>query len=117
MADTNLSFYLKANRIHIFVDALRKIGSPRRICFMIEESGQTLLLAPYEKRDFKSHAVPAEVYKGTGCMEVSSKKLCQIIAQLHHWNAEHSYRVPGNINTEHQVLIFELTKAEVIEHE
>lgn len=117
MADTNISFYLKANRIHVFVDALRKIGSPQRICFMIEENGQTLLLAPYEKRDFKSHSVPAEVYKGTGVMEVSSKKLCQLIAQLHRWNPEQSYRVPGNVNEEHKVLIFELTKAEAIEHE
>lgn len=50
-------------------------------------------------------------------MEVSSKKLCQLIAQLHHWDADHSYRVPGNVNAEHKVLIFELTKAEVIEHE
>ena len=117
MADTNISFYLKANRIHVFVDALRKIGSPRRVCFMIEENGQTLLLAPYEKRDFKSHSVPAEVYKGAGVMEVSSKKLCQLIAQMHHWNLGHSYRVPGIIIAEHKVIIFELTKAEAIEHE
>ena len=72
MHETHISFYLKANRIRIFVDALRGIGSPSRICFMIEESGETLLVAPYGKRDFRSHAVPPEVYGGTGGMEVSS---------------------------------------------
>jgi len=117
MADTHISFYLKANRIHVFVDALQGIGNPQRICFMIEENGQTLLISPYEKRDFKSHSVPADVYKGAGCMEVSSKKLCQLIAQLHNWDLNHSYRVPGSINEEHKVVILELAKAEIIEHD
>ena len=55
MADVYISFYLKANRIHIFMDTLRSIGSPQRICFMIEENGRTLLIAPYAQKDFKSH--------------------------------------------------------------
>ena len=36
---------------------------------------------------------------------------------MHHWNLGHSYRVPGSIIAEHKVIIFELTKAEAIEHE
>ena len=114
MQETYISFYLKANRIHIFVDALRGLGSPSRICFMIEENGETLLVAPYEKRDFKSHSVPSEVYHGTGCMEVSSMKLCHIIASLHHWDLNRSYRVPGRIREEQKVAIFHLRSAEVI---
>jgi len=116
MQETNISFYLKANRIHIFVDALRRLGNPARICFMIEENGKTLLIAPYEKRDFKSIRVPPEVYSGTSCMEVCSMKLCRIIAGLHHWDLDRSYRVPGKIHTEHNVAIFSLTEAEVIDH-
>lgn len=115
MQDTFISFYLKANRIHIFVDALRGMGSPSRICFMIEESGETLLIAPYEKRDFKSHSVPKEVYSGTGGMEVSSMKLCRIIANLHHWDISRSYRVPGKVFTDKKVAVFQLTEAEVID--
>lgn len=115
MQETYISFYLKASRIHIFVDALRGLGNPSRICFMIEENGKTLLIAPYEKRDFKSIGVPADVYNGMGCMEVSSMKLCRIIAGIHHWDLERSYRVPGKIHTEHNVAIFSLTEAEVID--
>ena len=70
MMETYISFYLKANRIHVFVDALREIGSPKRICFMISDDGKTLLVVPYQKRDFVSHKVPSEVYKGVGGMEV-----------------------------------------------
>ena len=115
MLETYISFYLKANRIHIFVDSLRGLGSPSRICFMIEESGETLMIAPYEKRDFKSHHVPPDVYNGTGCMEVSSIKLCRIIAELHQWDLNRSYRVPGKIYEDQKVAIFSLRKAEVID--
>lgn len=114
MQETNISFYLKANRIHFFLDALRGLGSPSRICIMIEADGKTLLIAPYEKRDFKSIGVPPDVYNGTGCMEVSSMKLCRIIADLHHWDMNHSYRVPGKIHAAHNVAIFSLTEAAVI---
>lgn len=115
MPDSYISFYLKANRVHVFIDVLRGLGSPSRICLMIEENGRTLLIAPYEKRDFKSHAVPPEAYKGAGGIEVSSMRLCQIIARLHHWDAERSYRVPGTIYPEKEVAIFRLTGAEIIE--
>lgn len=77
MSKTHLSFYLKANRIHIFVDALRLIGSPANICFMIGENGKTLILKPYPKKDFHSHRVSAEVYKGKRSMEISSLRLCR----------------------------------------
>lgn len=117
MYETNISFYLKANRIHIFVDALRRLGSPARICFMIEENGETLLIAPYEKRDFKSHGVPKEVYSGTGAMEVSSMKLCRIIAGLHDWDTNRSYRVPGKVYSEKNVAIFNLKEAELIDRQ
>ena len=115
MPDSYISFYLKANRVHVFIDVLRGLGNPSRICFMIEGNGRTLLIAPYEKRDFKSHAVPSVAYKGAGGLEVSSMRLCQIIAQLHHWNANRSYRVPGTVFIEKEVAIFRLTEAEIID--
>lgn len=115
MHQTYLSFYLKANRIHVFVDALRGIGSPSRICFMVEENGKTLLIAPYEKRDFKSHGVPPEVYHGAGGIEVSSMKLCHIIANLHHWDLARSYRIPGMILSDKKVAVFQLTEAEDVD--
>lgn len=115
MQETYISFYLKTNRIHIFVDSLRELDSPSRICFMIEENGETFMIAPYEKKDFKSHCVPPDVYNGTGCMEVNSIKLCRIIAGLHRWDLNCSYRVPGKIHKGQKVAIFFLTKAEVID--
>ena len=82
----------------------------------LAENGETLLIAPHEKRDFKSHAVPADVYKGTAGMEVCSIKLCRIIAKLHQWDLSRSYRVPGMIYPEKKAAIFRLNEAEIIDH-
>ena len=114
MDETYISFYLKAYRIHVFVDALRGIGSPRRICFMISEDRRSLLLAPYHKRDLKSHNVPQDVYNGIGGMEISSMKLCRLIADLYSWDLSLSYRVPGRIYENMNVVIFDLPRAEII---
>lgn len=97
MNETFISFYLKANRIHVFVDALRGIGSPKYIGFMLKENGQSLAMLPYDKKDFHSHRVPSSVYNGGKRMDVSSMKLCTMLADMYNWEQERSYRVPGDI--------------------
>lgn len=115
MTDTNISFYLKHDRIHVFVDALRRIGSPHRICFMMSDDGNRLMVSPYTKRDLKSHIVPAETYQGDGGLEISSYKLCHLIAGMQNWDNERSYRIPGTVYEDRQVAVFDLKKAEIIE--
>ncbi len=115
MNETFISFYLRANRIHVFVDALRGIGCPKFICFYLQENGRNLVIAPYKKKDFRSHRVPANVYEGTRGMEVSSLKLCQIIAEMYHWDIDQSYRIPGFVLQDRSAAIFSLGQAEVIE--
>lgn len=111
MNETYISFYLRSNRIHVFTNALREIGEPSRICFLIGENGHSLLMAPYRKRDFRSHNVPRDVYSGCDSMEISSMKLCRIIAFIHNWDIKQSYRVPGKIFSDEQVVIFNLDGA------
>jgi len=117
MDETYISFYLKASRIHVFVNALRGIGCPVRICFMISDDGRSLLLAPYKKRDLKSHSVPKSVYNGSGGMEISSMKLCRLLADMYSWDLSLSYRVPGRIYESKRVVIFDLKAASVIHPE
>ena len=114
MTETFLSFYLKANRIHVFVDALREIGCPVNVCFMIGKNGKTLILKPYPKKDFHSHRVPQDVYRGKKSMEVSSLRLCRIIADMQQWNVNYSYRVPGVIISRQRICVFYLEQAEPI---
>ncbi len=114
MNETYISFYLRSNRIHVFTSALREIGEPSRICFLIGENGHSLLMIPYRKRDFRSHHVPRDVYNGCDSMEISSMKLCRIIAYIHKWDVGQSYRVPGRIYQDEQVVIFDLDRADII---
>ncbi len=114
MAATYISFYLKAYRIHGFVDSLRGIGNPKRICFMLSDDGNRLLLVPYYKRDLKSHNVPDKANSGGGGVEISSYNLCGIISTRHKWDPARSYRVPGVVYPDKRIAAFDLTKAEPI---
>lgn len=114
MADVYISFYLKANRIHIFMDTLRSIGSPQK----------NLLYDRRKRKDsfnctvcteIKSHEVSNSVYAGSSSLEINSLRLCSLVAKLHGWDRERSYRVPGKYSTEHNVVIFRLYEAEIIE--
>lgn len=117
MVETYISFYLKPHRIHIFVDALRSLGCPRFIRFMISEDGSTLVMQPYTKKDFHSHRVPRGVYDGSRSMELCSLPLCEIIAAMYHWEEDCSYRVPGYIIPKQKIGMFYLRQAELIEHD
>ena len=114
MADTYISFYLRNNRIHIFVDALRGIGSPKYVCFMIAEDGDTLIMSPYKKKDFHSHRVPQDVYHGIGSFNLTSIRLCQILTVEFGWDSSKSYRIPGRLDEERGIVIFDLRAASKI---
>jgi len=114
MTDTYISFYLRHNRIHIFVDALRSIGSPKYVCFMISDDGDTLIMSPYRKKDFHSHRVPQDVYHGIGSFNLTSIRLCQILTTEFGWDSSKSYRVPGWFDEEKRVVVFNLRFASKI---
>lgn len=114
MIDTFISFYMKASRVRVSVKCLREIGKPERVCFMISDGGDKLLLAPHKRKDFISHKVPKEVYAGTVGLEVCSKKLCLLIARMYNWNTDCSYRIPGKAYGNQSVAIFDLKDAKVI---
>ena len=114
MTETFLSFYLRSNQILVHVASLRAIGSPHRICFLISPDGKSLLLIPYGKRDLKSHNIPYDVYRGSGGFRVNSKALCRILAGMHSWDTSCSYRVPGTIHRDRQLITFDLEAAGMI---
>ena len=116
MSNTNLSFYLSVYRIHVFVDTLRSIGSPSFICFLVGNDGTNLAMAPYGKKDFHSHRISKKTYEGGKGLEISSLPLCSLLAERHNWDMSLSYRVPGTILKENNVALFDLSKAQIIEH-
>ena len=111
MNDPYISFYLRTHRIHIYIETLRAIGCPERVCFMINNDGDQLILSPYTKRDLLSHRVPRGVYHGTDEFEVSSFRLCEIIATLHNLDPNKSYKVLGNTMHKYHMIRFDLKRA------
>ena len=116
MTDTYISFYLRNNRIHIFVEALRGIGSPRYVCFLIAEDGGSLVLAPYDKKDFHSHRVSPTVYNGKRSLELTSIRLCKLLSAEFGWDCSKSYRVPGRVSKAHGVVVFNLRMAKSMQN-
>lgn len=111
MADTYISFYLRNNRIHIFVDALRGIGSPKYVCFLIADDGNTLILSPYKTKNFHSHRVPQAVYHGKRSLELASMRLCKILTVEFGWDSSKSYRIPGQLIENKKIVVFDLRNA------
>lgn len=109
-----LSFYLKIGRIHIYTEALHQLGDPGRVCFLLAPDGRTLLLRAHGRRGFTSQKIPRDVYTGSRSFDISSHKLCGILAGLHGWDPARSYRVPGVPLAEPRAVQFFLTRAEAI---
>lgn len=109
--NTYISFYLRNNRIHIFIDALRGLDSPKFVSFLIDEAGNNLVLIPYNKKDFYSHRVPLSVYQGKKGLELTSIRLCRLLAKKFSWDINKSYRIPGIIYSRQKIVIFDLQKA------
>ena len=82
---------------------------------MLSDDGNRLLVAPYYKRDLKSHNIPDKAYSGAGGVEISSYKLCGIISARNKWDPTRSYRVPGAVYPDKKIAAFDLTKAAPIE--
>ena len=117
MSDVRISFYLKAYRIHVHIDTLREIGSPNRICFLLDNDVKNLAIIPYYKRDFKSHSVSHDVYTRHHGLEISSFPLCQLLSKRFAWDYNQSYRILGRIgiiNNGQKAAIFNLKKASQI---
>lgn len=112
--NTQLSFYLKYNRIHIFIDSLRGIGSPKFVSFLIDEAGNNLVLIPYDKKDFHSHRVPYSVYQGKKGFALTSIRLCRLLAKKFSWDTNASYRIPGHLDERQKIVVFYLQKSELI---
>lgn len=93
----SLSIFMKAGCIRVSASDLEKIGSPRRICFMVDEDMHHLIISPYDKVDLKSHYVSPEVYVSTRYMRVYSKKLCCMLYEKCGWEKCVSYKLTGNL--------------------
>ena len=120
MVDTTyISFYLRYNRIHIFCKALRDVGKPEFIRLLINADHMRLIMQPYHKKDFRSFRVPKAIYDhqhgGNESMELHSQAFCLLLANRLGWDTTRSYRVPGIIYCDQNLVCFDLNRAALID--
>ena len=113
--NTYVSFYLKEGKVHVFCDAVRSIGEPHFIRFLLNKSGTSMIMEPYDKKEFQSIRVPKSVYSRTGKMEFRCKPFCRLLEYALCWDGERSYRIPGRIIHKQHIILFDLTRASVIQ--
>jgi hypothetical protein len=109
--NTFISFYLKENKIHVFCDAVRAIGEPPFVRFLLNGDGTSMIMEPYDKKEFQSMRVPKAVYNKTGRMEFRSVGFCRLLAQRLGWEPTFSYRITGKILPRQCLILFDLTRA------
>ena len=66
MHETFISFYLAGGRVHIKADAVRGIGEPPFVRFLIAKDGKSIVMEPYNRKVFASMRVPPTMYNKTG---------------------------------------------------
>jgi len=120
MYETYISFYLSTGRVHIRSEALRQIGEPQFVRFLLSNDGRSMIMEPYHKKVFVSMRVPAGVY-GKGekrrKMEPRCMPLCRLLADHLGWGEGASYRIPGRVLPQQGIAKFDLTKAVPIKGE
>jgi len=113
MSKTSISFYLTTSRMHIFRAAIREIGDPKFIRFLIKEDGSAMIMEAYHKKDFQSHRVPKQ-NEARWEMELRSMPLCELLAVRLNWDKQKSYRIPGTVFPTQKKVVFNLDQAEMI---
>ena len=112
--NTYVSFYLRGNRIRIFRSTIRFLNTPPFIQFRFNDDGSSMIMEPNEVRSFTTLRVPENIYNDNGSMAIGSKALCRILADKLDWDINSSYRVPGRLIPSQGIVVFDLSKAELI---
>lgn len=113
---THLSFYLAYNTFRVFTDAVRHVGCPGYVRFLINPDDLRMAMEAYDKKGLTSFKVPGKLFsdtKGTS-MRIHSKRFCHLLADKMGWDVTRSYRIPGDIFPRQQVVIFDLSQAVVV---
>ena len=113
---TSISFYLRTGRIHIFTDAIRTLGEPSFIRFLLNQDGTSMIMEPYHTKEFQSIKVPQGIFTKTATMEFGCKPFCSLLEYTLGWNPRYSYRIPGKIMQAQHIALFDLTCAVKIEN-
>lgn len=111
---TYISFYLKDGKVHVFADALRSLGTPNYIRFLLGKDGSSMIMEPYHKKEFQSIRVKKDNEQVNRKLCFRCKPFCKLLENTLGWTSLYSYRVPGRLIPSQRIILFDLTQATAI---
>ena len=112
--NTYVSFYLKDGMINVYTDAIRFLGEPNYIRFLLNGDGSSMIMQAYHKKEFQSIRVPKNADRTWTQTRFCSAAMCRLMTFALGWNQEKSYRVPGRFIPAQKIVVFDMTKATII---
>lgn len=109
---TYVSFYLKDGKIHVYADAIRSLGTPDFIRFLLNQDGSSMIMEPYHKKEFQSIRVKKDNISGK--LYFRCRPLCSLLEHTRGWNHSQSYCIPGRLFHNQRIVLFDLTQAAAI---
>lgn len=108
---TYVSFYLMDGKIHVYAEAIRGIGSPNFIRFLLNHDGSSMIMEPYHKKEFQSIRVKKDHNRFSDELYFHCRPLCRLLEYTRGWNHSQSYRIPGRLILNQRIVLFDLTQA------
>ena len=114
---TYVSFYLKDGMINVYTDAIRFLGEPNYIRFLLNGDGSSMILQAYHKKEFQSIRVPKNADRTWTQTRFCSAPMCRLMKYALGWEPDKSYRVPGKYSPAQKIVVFDMTKATIINNQ
>lgn len=111
---TYISFYLKDGVIHIYTDAIRFLGEPNYIRFLVNHNGSSMVMQAYDKKEFQSIRVHKNAERTLLQTRFRSAAMCRLMTYVLGWDKNKSYRVPGKYIHSQKIVVFDMPRAEII---
>ena len=110
-----ISFSLERGRVLIHRSALRSIGMPSNIRFLLNTGAKKVAVQVCEAIDRDSFTVPN--LEDTGSYEICSMNFINVLYRLAGWKKEKSYRIYGNVFAKNRLVEYDLSDATEITDE
>jgi len=114
---TYVSFYLKDGMINVYTDAIRFLGEPNYIRFLLNCDGSSMIMQAYHKKEFQSIRVPKNAARTWTQTRFCSAAMCRLMKYALGWEPDKSYRVPGKYIPAQKIVVFDMTKATIINNQ
>ena len=114
---TYVSFYLKDGMINVYTDAIRFLGEPNYFRFLLNGDGSSMIMQAYHKKEFQSIRVPKNADRTWTQTRFCRAPMCRLMKNALGWEPDKSYRVPGKYIPAQKIVVFDMTKATIINNQ